>query len=153
MNLAKKLEELTSFIPRHSALAPQVSKQSVGWHIDHSLKVIAQAEKRLSQTNPEQYQAPGFNLWKSVVMITGYIPRGKVKAPKLVQPEVEEFTEEALRQKERDARVLIEEALQASPKGYFEHPIFGHVARDEAQKFLAVHTHHHIKIIKDILKS
>ena len=152
MNLEQKVEELSSFIPKQSASAAQVSNQSVGWHIDHCFKVIAQVEGALSQTDPNKFKKPGFQLWKAIVMTTGYIPRGKVKAPKVVRPEVEEFTEEALRNQEKAARKLIDGASGVPAKAYFEHPIFGHIARDEAQRFLAVHTHHHLKIIKDILK-
>jgi hypothetical protein len=50
------------------------------------------------------------------------------------------------------ARASIEALSKADKNQYFTHPIFGDLNTGQTFKFLGVHTNHHLKIIKDILK-
>ena len=62
-----------------------VSKANIGWHIDHSLKVINSVSEVLKNSDPYQYKKK-FNLLRIFIFILGYFPRGKAKSPKKVLP-------------------------------------------------------------------
>ncbi len=152
MNIDQKLSELKDYIPHQGKQSEAVSRQSVGWHIDHSIRVIQSIIKRLGDTSPSDYNPPKFNLMRMAIMGTGYIPRGRAKAPKQVRPQEETFTEEGLLSKWKAAQELVQGMGKLPEKSYFEHPYFGHISRKDAPRFLAIHTNHHLKIIRDIVK-
>lgn len=152
MNIENKLTELMSYVAHHGSIAPTVSDKPVGWHIDHSMRVIEQVATRLTQTDPAEYAPPSFNLRRIIILGTGYIPRGKAPAPKSVQSFVDAFSVEELKEMEQRALSSLHKLEPLHDNSYFEHPFFGHLAKKDTSKFLGIHTHHHIKIIKDILK-
>ena len=80
-----------------------------------------------------------------------YIPRGKAKAPKVVLPP-NHFSAEDLFSQLKLAKKQIESTKQLPKKSYFTHHIFGMLSKKQTLYFLAMHTNHHLKIIKDILK-
>ena len=84
-------------------------------------------------------------------MFFGYIPRGKGKAPKQVAPK-EEFTTEQLKPLLSTAKSNVDGLSTLDKIVNFNHPYFGVLNKKQTVKFLGIHTHHHLKIIKDILK-
>ncbi|WP_310556145.1 DUF1569 domain-containing protein [Flavobacterium sp.] len=144
------LNDLESKIEFHEAVNPKVSKSNLAWHLDHCLKVINGVTQTIKTSNPEDYKWK-FNFKKSLVYLLGSIPRGKAKAPKSVQS-IDEIKLSDLQLQLKNAYILINDLEFLKPNHNFKHPYFGVLNTKETIKFLNIHTHHHIKIMNDILK-
>ena len=81
----------------------------------------------------------------------GKIPRGKAKAPKVVIP-THVATHEELKAKLQAAKNNILKLNSFSENSFFKHPFFQDLNVKQTEKFLLIHTKHHLKIIEDILK-
>ena len=84
-------------------------------------------------------------------LFTRYIPRGKGKAPKIVMP-TDDIKEEQLRDQLSLARKNIDDISSINGNATFKHPYFGVLNKKQTIKFVEVHTKHHLKIMRDILK-
>lgn len=129
----------------------QISNSSVGWHIEHSLKVIIQIIEAVQKSNPNEYKWR-FNTNRFLIWTINRIPRGKAKAPKVVLPEGE-ITIESLKQSIEKVRVATDRIKQLNSNNYFKHPYFGDLNLKPTIRFLGLHTKHHLKIIDDIIKA
>ncbi|MFZ1262820.1 MAG: hypothetical protein WAT34_04855, partial [Chitinophagaceae bacterium] len=91
-----------------------------------------------------------FKLKRFLVLMLGKIPRGKAKVPDSVKPgaEINRATITGLLEKARQKAELFEK-LNADK--FFTHPVFGDLQVNQARKIMAIHTNHHIEIIKDII--
>ena len=151
--MKKLLHVLNDFefqAPHYLANNSLVSKANVGWHIVHSCLVITSITKAILEAEPALYKKK-FS-WKAfLVLLFNKIPRGKAKAPSFTQP-ANEVSLDLILQHIADARKSAELLLTTNKNKYFTHPIFGDLRLPVAIKFLYVHTNHHEKIIKDILK-
>jgi len=127
-----------------------VSKSDIAWHIDHSLKVFNLVSKSLVLSNPKHY-VNQFNTWRFILFNLNFIPRGKAKAPKMVFPP-NEISDELLEKQIQLAFENIEQLKTANKNAYFKHFVFGVLNKKRTIRFLKLHTNHHLKIIKDILK-
>lgn len=128
----------------------EISKANVGWHLEHSLLVMASVLKGLQKSNPEEYR-PQNKLSKFMVLITGYIPRKGGKAPEFTLPENTLHAENI----SKNLEFIREELVKIKglhPNSYIKHPYFGHLNVKNTSRFLYIHTNHHLKIVKDILK-
>ena len=148
-SLEKVLKDLENKIANQNAFNEKVSKSDVAWHIDHSLKVILAVTEALKKSNPTEYQWK-FNFKRQLVYTLGFIPRGKGKAPKAVQS-FEEITHQSIEQQFKKAAVALGELQQLDKNSNFQHPYFGSLNLKPTLKFLKLHTHHHIKIMNDII--
>ena len=151
MKLDGYLDELENYFSQLSKKNESVSKVDIAWQIDHILNVIIQIIVAMEKSDPKEYQA-GFNWRYEVLNFFYFIPRGKGRAPKQVMPEgeidVSSLTENLKKSKEQITKLqTIEDAM------YFPHPLFGHIKKKRAIRFLGMHTNHHLKIIRDIAKS
>jgi hypothetical protein len=146
-NLIDELEQHILFLDKTNTT---VSKASVGWHIEHSLKVLTQIIDAVEKSDPEKYKWC-FNLKSTLVLSFNKIPRGKGKAPKTVIPEVN-ITGDTLKHHVEKTRFMINKIENLHPNHYFKHPYFGDMNLKPTKKFLGIHTNHHLKIIKDIIK-
>ena len=77
-DLIQELENNISFLENKKE---RVSKATVGWHIEHSLKVLTQIIGAVEQSTPENYKRK-FNLNRMIFLGLNFIPRGKARAPK-----------------------------------------------------------------------
>lgn len=148
--MIKIIEDLASYIPAAEKVNPKITGSNVAWQIDHSLKVIKASINMLKNADPSKYQ-PKFSLVKSVIMFTGKIPRGKAKAPKQVNYKGD-ISKESLKNQVAELKEIIADLNQIPEKNFFRHPIFGDLDKKRTLKFIKIHSKHHLKIIKDIIK-
>ena len=149
-NLDAIVPELATFIPNYNQSNRAISEVAVGWHIEHCLLVIKQITATVAQSDPKLYKSK-FNIKRFFVFLSKTIPRGKAKAPKVVIP-ADEITIETLQESLKNTYQAIAYLKDCQGHQYFMHPFFGQLNKKQTIKFLAIHTEHHLKIIRDILK-
>jgi hypothetical protein len=147
-SLFKKLENKIEY---STVLNPEVSKGSVGWHIEHILLTTSLIIRAIEKSNPLDYKSK-FSFVKMYVFTLNKIPRGKVQAPNSVRP-VENFSEADIKNNFKTCCNLIDKLPSLKENNFFVHPFFGHLNLKSSVKFLAIHTKHHLNIIDDILKA
>ena len=147
-NLKTLVNQLESHIVDFKKTNVAISQSSIGWHIDHSLMVINGIIDQLKKSNPEQYKWQ-FNWNRIFIQSINKIPRGKAKAPKVVQP-LEPATATLLISKLEIAKNSLVDLETLNANSYFTHPYFGDLNLKKTLWFLNLHTNHHLKIIKDI---
>ena len=143
------LEILRELVDRSDAKSPDVSSWSVGMHIEHCCLVVSSICGALAESVPPPPPA-GVSLLRSAMLKTGFIPRGRGRAPKAVIPTREPDAGELraiLDRAAADQRA----ARELSPEAWFRHFAFGIMNRDETLRFLAIHNAHHAKIIRDVI--
>lgn len=145
------LDQLESYIQTYEKTSPAISQSTIGWQIDHSLIVINAVVEELKNSNPKNYKWK-FNKIRLLIQIVNTIPRGKVRAPKVVKP-IDVATFEDLTKKLELAKKNLAQMETLPANSYFNHPFFGDLKLKTAIWFLKLHTKHHLKIIEDILKN
>ncbi len=151
MFLNSELKELESNVLNKDMLDETVSSKGIDWHIDHSFRVIIAVGKSLIKSNPDNYKRD-FNLSRSVVFMTNLIPRGKGRAPKSVVS-VDEITKETILELLDQANKTIDDIVNLPAHSNFKHPVFGILDLEMSMQFIEIHTNHHLKIIREILKN
>lgn len=149
MDLIQLINQLENNISKANSIDQSISQRGVDWHIDHSLKVIIGVSKTLIKSNEEDYKWK-FNLLRTVSLTLGYFPKGKGKAPKVVNNKEAILIEDLKTQLEL-VKELIENTSKLKAKNNFNHPYFGLLNLKKSQRFLTVHTKHHLKIINEIV--
>ncbi|WP_312762280.1 DUF1569 domain-containing protein [Epilithonimonas sp.] len=149
-NIQNQLRKIESLLPEIDKENLQVSKASVGWHLEHSLLILNGSLKGLTITNPENYK-PKFSIKKFVFLNFGLIPRGKIKSPMQFFP-LETPTKESIEKLLNLAKERLEAVKNLPSKSYITHPFLGDFDKKTTLKFLGLHTNHHLKIVGDILK-
>jgi hypothetical protein len=149
--LNQLIQELENAIPNQDTINTSISKSSVGWHIEHCLLVINSVVNAVEKSNPRDYKWK-FSFIRILVMNTKKIPRGKARAPEIVQPK-EDFNSETLKNHLEEAKINIKKLQVIEPNHYLAHPYFGHLKLKNIIPFLKIHTNHHLHIINDIIKS
>ena len=145
----KLLKELEASLHHAKKNAPAVSHRGVDWHLDHTLKIINSICETLKKSNPDEFK-PKFSLMKSFILFTGYIPRGKGKSPAPFNNKGT-IDEENLKVLLQEAKESLESLDDLPQNSHFPHPYFGSLNLKQAKKFIAIHSNHHLKIIKDIV--
>jgi len=149
-NLTAKLNEVASYIDLRDTKSLEVSEASVAWHMDHIYLMVNQLHKALKYSDESNYKAES-NKIRDYVFTSNTLPRGKVTAPESVRP-AENVAINTLQMHYDEALATVEKLPMLAEKKHFNHPILGTMNRDETIKFLMIHTEHHLKIIRDILK-
>lgn len=127
-----------------------ISSASVGWHIIHSCLVINSVSNAVLKSDPKNFKKK-FSFKAFMVLLLNKFPRGSAKAPSFTMPTFEITTDSVL-QNIAVSRQHLEMLATANKNQYFTHPIFGNLNLNDTIKFFGVHTNHHVKIIKDIVK-
>jgi hypothetical protein len=135
--------------------APRISSWSVRLQVDHMLKVLALGH--LTLANGYGKPLSRCNFVGRCVLFADWIPRGVGKAPARVVPE-ERPDAELLDEVRRLRRLFADPELAGSPRfadrtPVFPHPYFGGLDATQGARFLGTHTHHHWKIVRDILRA
>jgi len=149
--LKVEIAALEQMIEHSEISSTQISVKGIDWHIDHSLKAIIQVSKALQRSDPSVFQFK-YNLLRSVIFISGKIPRGKGKAPKSVLPP-DIILKEDLFLQIKVVNKLLQEMKDLPPDSNFKHPYFGVLNLKMSLRFLDIHTNHHLKIMNEILKT
>lgn len=150
MKLNEQVAELESYVPKMELLEPSVSSASVGWQIDHDLRVLSGVLQSIRQEPIKTFQ-PKFSFKKSIIFALGIIPRGKVKAPKQVN-NLELISAETLQDIFSKTKYLLSKWRSIPENHFFSHHIFGDLSKQKTERFLEIHTQHHLNIIRDIIK-
>ena len=148
--LSAHLQNIENYIPSHKSIRTDVSQATVGWQLDHALKVINGVLIVLAKTDPKKFKKE-FNLRRTLIFTAGIFPRGRAKSPKQVLPP-EIIYEEDLRSQLNEARNNIKLINSLDKNAFFIHHIFGSLNKNQTLRFLDIHTNHHLKIVNDILK-
>ena len=148
--LKNLIQQLEDHVAHRDKRKETVSKSDVAWQIDHSLKVINKVSETLINSDPESYNSK-FNKWRFLLFNLNYIPRGRARAPKIVEPP-ELISNEALTSQIELAYRNVEKFELAHNNSHFRHMIFGVLNKRRTIEFLHLHTNHHLKIIRDIIK-
>lgn len=150
ITLTALVNELETKIAHSEKTNNNVSKTSVGWHIQHSLLVAMQIISAVEKSNPADYKYK-FSLLKFIVYTRNKIPRGKANAPDRVMPK-ETFNADVLKKDFELLKARMEVLNTLEPRHFFTHPYFGNLNLKATIKMLKLHTRHHINIINDIIK-
>ncbi|WP_147296636.1 DUF1569 domain-containing protein [Flagellimonas nanhaiensis] len=148
--LDEQFLQIADFIPLRDQQNAKVSAGDVAWHLDHSLKTINRIYEVLKSSNPKEYKR-SFSFSRVFVFTSGIIPRGVARAPKSVRPPEIILTENLHLQLEQ-ARENLKKFGELKDKAHFKHPYFKVLDKTQSIRFLKIHTRHHLKIVRDILK-
>lgn len=148
--LKHEMKELEIYIPRESAVNEDISSVKVGWHLEHTLLTINEIYNTMASSNPKDYKKR-VNLTRLMMFSGNQIPRGKAKAPQIVMPNNDISVDSILKNYEQ-AKVVLQKFDDLEDNNYFKHPSAGYLNKADAKRFLKIHTEHHLKIIRDILK-
>lgn len=145
-----EFSEIVGHISHRDHNNPKVSKEDVAWHLDHSLKVINRTCEALESSEPQNFSS-SFSLSRVFVFASGRFPRGVAQAPKSVRPPREIDTDSLYLQLE-EARNNLEKMESLDANAHFKHPYFKVINKSQTKRFLKIHTAHHLRIVRDILK-
>ena len=150
-NMANTLDRLEGFIAEAPTSNPAISAWSVGMQIHHALLATIHISQFLTDSTPGE-KKQSFSVPRSLILLTGKIPRGRGKAPKRSLPN-QDITAQDLDELLTRARTVLDAASQSDPACWWKHFAFGVMRRDTAIKFIHVHNRHHLSIITDIIDS
>ena len=150
-SLASLINELETKLPFIDQRKESVSQVTVGWHLEHSLLALVKMISAVEQSNPSDYKWK-FSLQRSIVLMLGKFPRGRGKAPDSVKSG-EEITKANIIGLIEKAKQKVESYKKTDKDKFLKHPVFGDLKGNQARRIITIHTHHHIKIINDIINS
>lgn len=148
--LKVKLDEVASYVAVRDSKNLEVSEAAVAWHMDHIFLVVNQIYKTLEQSEESIYKNE-FNIKRAYVFTFNTMPRGKATAPESVRPK-ENVDINTIQIHNDLALTTVEKFSNLPEKKHINHPVLGTMNKDKTIKFLTIHTEHHLKIIRDILK-
>jgi uncharacterized damage-inducible protein DinB len=152
--LERDFDEFQIFTPLAERRMERISAWSVGEHLDHLMKVDRSIFDRIEA--PVETPLRPLSTLGRIVLWSGWIPRGKGKAPDMARPQA--VPPEQLVERIRAARDLLDRAVAtpqrlADPRRIAKHYLLGGMSAAQWLRFLAVHHHHHVKIIRDVLRA
>lgn len=139
--------------------APSVSGWSVGQQIDHLGKadglILREIATALDGGEPARRTQDRLTMTGRALIGMGWLPRGVATAPSASRPGPESSREDVraalaevgalLDRFDRDRSGLVTSRIR------IRHPYFGGLTPSQWLRFIPVHHHHHLKIVRDIL--
>ena len=150
--LQKQFDQLENYLNKGDLLASEISKKGIYWHVDHCVRILEGIPEAMRTSKEEDYQHKS-NLSKLIIMNTGWIPRGKGKSPKHVLPDETQLDADTIHKRSDRAWHQVNSVSDLPDTAHFRHPLFGSLKRDKALRFMKIHTNHHLKIMRDIVKA
>ena len=150
--LQSLLLEIESNIINKNIKDSNISKATVGWQLDHSLKVFNVVCGVLAESNPSDYSSK-LNTKRWLIFTLGTFPRGRAKAPQKVVSKNINISEKELHQQLERAKTGLNIIKTLEPHAFFKHHVFGNLSKKQTMRFLEIHTNHHLKIVREILCS
>ncbi len=153
--IRRQFDEFDSLVPLHEQSVERVSGWSVGQHLDHLIQADSSLLRAI-ESEPDE-TLPPMKLWARPFVWARWLPRGAGKAPRATRP-VELSPDDLVRGLEQ-TRGQASQAWSASekrlgsPARVARHPYFGGLTVDDCWRFLDLHHHHHLKIVRDILRA
>lgn len=142
--------------PALAVHAPKVSAWSVGQQVDHMLNVAHGVFSRLTGEGDDELPH-GINLTGRLLLAIGWLPRGVGKSPRSAlpgeAPVAEVLGARQVRLRGDFQGLRFRTGLLASRRRLLKHPYFGGLDCAQALRFLSVHNHHHLKIVRDIRRA
>lgn len=148
-SIEQSFEEISEFIAKWDITKISVSIVWTYRHIEHTLKVISWINTSLAISNHKEF-SQSFNFIRRIAFTFNRIPRGRAKSPKLVTP-TWKISQQELQNLLKKVKDEIGSINWYNEKSHFTHGLLWTFDRDQAKKFLAIHTYHHIKIMRDIV--
>ena len=135
--------------------AERVSRWTVAQHLEHLALVDGGILKILEQAEPppdlaDRGPSPGGR----VLLVLGFIPRGRARAPSFVEPRdvvPEEIESKLERTRRRFADLDLDRLDGVAPLA--RHHRFGCLNGSRWLRFVGIHHHHHGKIVRDIQRA
>lgn len=146
--LQKLIQELENNFERLNVSNLGISSSNIGWHLDHCMKVILVISKNVEESEITNYRR-SFNFKRSIIFLSGTMPRGKGKAPKVVQAQ-ETVLLDDLKTQLALVKIMLQKFHDFAKNKNFKHPVFGVLNLKQTVKFFEIHTNHHLKIVRDI---
>lgn len=138
----------------------QISDWSIGQQLHHIGSVnrtVAMSLIKLVQDATDRDADRRATLTGVSVLASGYIPRGRGKAPARLRPSNDLSRGDVVNSINK-SRAKVEElnvfgALLKTRMGRIEHPFLGYLKPSQWVRFINVHTEHHLKIVREIERS
>lgn len=156
--IANQLDEVANIVRTgDAALAvrvKRVSGWSIGQQLDHLLRAAqATLDRILDAPAP---LARRINLTGRVLLGLGWYPRGVARSPKAFEGHdrsAAEIEESLVSVRAALGRVRERPDLVGRPEAVVPHPYFGGLTRTQALRMVAVHTEHHLKIVRELRRA
>lgn len=152
--IARQFDELHALSDAAPRRVVRISNWSVGQHLHHLMK----SDRSIFGFFPAPDDGPLRPVTSigRIVLWSGWIPRGKGRAPAATQPDSPET--DALIAEVETVQSLFSHSIEPpeallEPQAIAKHPVFGGLNRAQWLRFVAVHHHHHAKIIRDVLRA
>jgi hypothetical protein len=155
VRMRKQLIELRrlSSLPEAQLFATtDVSGWTPSEHLDHSLKVATLIVQRV--LDPTAERGRPFSFVGRLILWSARIPRGRGKSPERMRgarATREELTA-AIDALEAHLARLNASLMLRSRGPIVPHPFLGSLTPRQALRFAVVHTDHHLRIVKDVLR-
>jgi len=142
------IARLEIWFPAANTCAPTLSAWSIGAHCEHALLAIRGIAESMATSLPGA-EPQKITLVGRVVLAARRIPRGKGVSPTSVLP-APTISTEALQALAAYARAACAQIPELPRQAWWRHHLFGVLHRDLAQRFIRIHTEHHLRIIAEV---